>query len=130
MLISLGTNGAQTRSFDAKKWQEYLDSLVAKLQQVVPDAALLFTTAPESFLGRRPNLAVRTLNQTILSYCARNEWPCYDLFTVMSGLGTRYRSRALQLLQRDRIHYSAEGYRLMGNLLLNALMASARQVDE
>lgn len=130
LVISLGTNGAQTRSVDAKTREGYLDSLVKKLQQAAPGAALLFTTAPESFQGRRPNVALRTLNQTLLSFCARNEWPCYDLFTVMSGLGTRYRSRALQLLQRDRIHYSAEGYRLMGNLLLNALMASAMKVDQ
>ena len=130
IVISLGTNGAQTRSFDASGREEYLDSLVEKLQQAAPGAALLFTTAPESFLGRRPNVALRTLNQTLLSFCARNEWPCYDLFTVISGLGTRYRTRALQLLQRDRIHYSAEGYRLMGNLLFNALMASAMRVDQ
>lgn len=123
-IVSLGTNDIQVRRFNKTAWEEDLKSLVQKLRASSPAASILFTTVPESYQYRRINPHLRQLNESLLAFCAREQVACYDLHTVMSGVGTAHRSRALKLLQKDRVHYTAEGYRLMGNLLVNAILSA------
>ena len=46
----------------------------------------------------------------------------WDMFQVMGGLKSANIWMARGLLKRDRIHFTREGYNLIGDLLFNAIM--------
>ncbi|MEI9959355.1 MAG: hypothetical protein WDM90_24250 [Ferruginibacter sp.] len=50
-IISLGTNEAQAASFDEAVFTEQLTIFLQKLKAVSPNAAILITTAPDSYKG-------------------------------------------------------------------------------
>ena len=47
--------------------------------------------------------------------------PVWDLYKITNGFGSAYSWSRRGLMSRDRIHFTAEGYRLQGQLLFNAL---------
>jgi len=51
----------------------------------------------------------------------------WDLFDIMGGLKSSTSWRSAGLMASDRIHFSREGYNLLGDLLFNAIMASFDQ---
>jgi lysophospholipase L1-like esterase len=119
-IVSLGTNEAQGSIIQAAFARE-LTEFVEKLKRASPGAAVLITTAPDSYRRRRLNPMLRELNTAILNYCNKNYIPIWDLYRITNGYGSAVSWARRGLMSRDRVHFTAEGYRLQGNLLLIAL---------
>lgn len=121
-IISLGTNEAQRASFFEAMFVKDLSGFLEKLKEISPGASILITTAPDSYkLRRSSNKVLRQLNQTLTGYCNKNYIPLWDLYRITNGYGSAYSWSKRGLMSRDRIHFTAEGYRLQGSLLFNAL---------
>jgi lysophospholipase L1-like esterase len=120
-IISLGTNEAQWDAFPATAFKKTLQIFIEKLKAVSPQACILFTTAPDSYKRRRYNEVLRDLNSAIINYCNSNYIPVWDLYRITNGYGSAYSWARRGLMTSDRIHFTAEGYRLQGSLLLSAL---------
>ena len=120
-IISLGTNEAQQLVFNEKDFRQQVSLMLDHIKDINPDAAVLLTTAPDSFKGRAPNAILKQLNTTLTNYCYENKVPLWDLYRVTNGYGACYKWFAQGLMNKDRIHFTAEGYRLQGQLLFNAL---------
>jgi lysophospholipase L1-like esterase len=120
-IVSLGTNEAQRTGFMEAAFTTELLVFIEKLKQASPGAAILLTTAPDSYKGRRSNAVLRSLNTFLANYCNRNYIPLWDLYRVTNGYGSAYSWARRGLLSRDRVHFTQEGYRVQGTLLLNAL---------
>ena len=121
-IVSLGTNDAQRTNFNNDAFQQQVDLFIQKLKQASPKAAVLITTAADSYYKKRyPNVVLRSVNTSLFSYCNQQHIPIWDLYRITNGYGSAYRWMKAGLMNADRIHYTAEGYRLQGNLLFNAL---------
>lgn len=120
-IVSLGTNEAQKAGFVESVFTRELDLLITKLKQSSPGASILLTTAPDSYKGRGSNTVLRSLNTSLTNYCNKNYIPLWDLYRITNGYGSAYTWSRRGLMSRDRIHFTAEGYRLQGNLLMIAL---------
>lgn len=121
-IVSLGTNDAQTTSFNDPAFQQQVSLFLQKLKQVSPGASVLITTAPDSYYRRRrSNTALRNLNISLNNYCTKQGIPIWDLYRISNGYGSAYSWLKRGLMSNDRIHFTAEGYRLQGALLFNAL---------
>jgi len=121
-IVSLGTNDAQRTSFNNDAFQQQVSLFIQKLKQASPKAAVLITTAADSYYKRyKPNNVLRSVNISLFNYCNENHFPIWDLYRITNGYGSAYRWVSSGLMNNDRIHYTAEGYRLQGNLLFNAL---------
>lgn len=121
-IISLGTNEAQRASFFEAMFLKDLEAFLTKLKQTSPGAAILITTAPDSYkLKRTSNKVLQSLNKSLSTYCNRNYIPIWDLYRITNGYGSAYSWSRRGLMNRDRIHFTAEGYRLQGSLLFNAI---------
>ena len=48
----------------------------------------------------------------------------WDLFTIMGGLDSISQWNGFGLAQNDKIHFTREGYQLVGNLLFSAIVKS------
>ena len=138
IIISLGTNEAFGNCKDMNAIKNEIHRLVSALQESNPEAAILLTTPMEcdrlqrSRRGRRRRRTVFTTNTNcltvrniIMQYGAENSIAVWDLYTVAGGKGSAAKWVANSLLaKRDHVHCSAEGYRLQGKLLAEALIQS------
>ena len=120
-IVSLGTNEAQRASFAETLFLQEFTAFLSKLQQISPGAAVLITTSPDTYKARRSNVVLKQLNQSLVGYCNKNRIPVWDLYQVTNGFGSAYNWARRGLMSRDRVHFTAEGYRIQGALLLNAL---------
>ena len=139
IIISLGTNEAFGSCRDTKAIKHEIDALVTSLRQCNPEAAILLTTPMECDRrqrirrGRRrrrrtvfaTNANCLTMRNIIMQYGAENNIAVWDLYTVAGGKGSAAKWVANSLLaKRDHVHCSAEGYRLQGKLLAQAIIQS------
>jgi lysophospholipase L1-like esterase len=120
-IVSLGTNEAQRAGFPESVFLQGLSLFIEKLKQASPGASVLITTAPDSYKGRTSNKVLQQLNNSITNYCNKNYIPLWDMYRITNGYGSAYSWARRGLMSRDRIHFTADGYRLQGNLLWNAL---------
>jgi lysophospholipase L1-like esterase len=120
-IISLGTNEAQRDSFNEAEFQLQLSLFLQKLKAAAPRASVLITTAADSYKRRKYNSVLRQLNSSLVNYCNQNMVPVWDLYRISNGYSSAYNWAKKGLMNKDRIHFTAEGYRLQGGLLFNAL---------
>jgi lysophospholipase L1-like esterase len=120
-IISLGTNEAQASSFNEAGFREQVSRFVEQLKVAAPGASIIITTAADSYKHRRPNAVLKQINLSLVNYCNQNSIPSWDLYRVTNGYGSAYSWSKRGLMNRDKIHFTAEGYRIQGDLLFNAL---------
>ena len=120
-IVSLGTNEAQAAAFSPSAFITEVETMIRKLKMVSPHAAILITSAPDSYKARRSNAVLRQLNETLRKYCTDQSIPLWDLYRISNGFGSAYNWSRRGLMSRDRVHFTAEGYRLQGTLLYSAL---------
>jgi lysophospholipase L1-like esterase len=120
-IISLGTNEAQNTIFAESAFTRELTAFLQKLQQASPGASVLITTAADSYKKRRLNAVLRQLNASLANYCNRNRIAFWDLYRITNGFGSANSWMRHGLMNRDRIHFTPEGYRVQGGLLLAAM---------
>ena len=120
-IVSLGTNEAQASSFNESAFREEIAQFIQQLAIVSPVAAVLITTAADSYKHRKPNAVLKQINLSLINYCSQHNIPSWDLYRVSNGYGSAYSWSKRGLMNRDKIHFTAEGYRIQGNLLFSAL---------
>lgn len=120
-IVSLGTNEAQARAFNEAQFKDNLQTFIQKIKSVSPNANILITTAPDSYKLGKSNLVLRQLNSFLTAYCNVNKISLYNLYQVGGGYGSAYRWIRSGLINRDRVHYTVEGYRVHGELLWQAI---------
>ena len=120
-IISLGTNDAQANVITDTDLHRQLDQLLKKLKAVAPGSALLISTTADSFKNGMPNRELWNLNLSLFSYCTTNSIPVWDMYRVTNGFGSAWNWYRKGLMNGDGIHFSATAYKIMGQLLYNAL---------
>ena len=127
VIFGIGINDASGKEFHKEDFIRRYKTLVSRIKAVNPDCALLFITNNDSY--RRVRRRVYSVNRNILEVedaffrictdCGGGVW---NLFEIMGGLGSMKEWEAAGLAKLDKIHFTEEGYALVGDLLYNALM--------
>ncbi len=126
IILSLGTNEAATRTFNADSLWATLDSLTSVFQRKGIEAGILFTTPPAIYKGFRknrrthykPSANAALVRETILSYASGHGYATWDWYTIMGGKQSMAKWKAKHMTDRRYIHFSPKGYTIQG-LLLN-----------
>lgn len=150
IIVSLGSNESSGRSINRSSYYNTIDSFYKMLRDEMPEAEILFTTPPPYFKSRSvkvgtkkvrrgkrgkrrvrrvpvyrrstsPNDNVFDAAEVIASYCKDHNLTCINLYELMGGEdgGNEWLNEGLYA--RDRIHFSVDGYRKQGNLILSEL---------
>jgi lysophospholipase L1-like esterase len=122
VIISLGTNEAYPRGFDASHFQLQLDSLAKQVIKARPEAVLLFTTPADSYRKKYKNPDMKSARNTIVQYCETNHYAYWDLYSIMGGYGSMAKWKAKNLGAPDKVHFSRGGYELQGKLMFSAFI--------
>ena len=120
-IISLGTNDAQANVITDNEMHRQVGQMIEKLKSVAPKCAVLISTTADSFKNGMPNRELWNLNLSLFSYCTSNSIPVWDMYRVTNGFGSAWNWYRKGLMNGDGIHFSATAYKIMGQLLYNAL---------
>lgn len=153
MIISLGTNEAFGR-FDARRFTDSMNRLVENIKKRNPNAAILLTTPIECqrttyttvkskrksgsrrkksrtvskrVKGYAVNSNILPVRNVILDYAKEHKIAVYDWYDVAGGSGASGKWISAGLFSADRVHHSAQGYRLYGYLMYFALKECLEQ---
>jgi hypothetical protein len=124
-VVSLGTNEAQRTTLDRAAFRAHVLTTVQKLRAASPGAVILLTTPAGSHTrSGKPNAVLGAVSEVIREVCRQEGLPCWDLYGITGGYRAAPDWKRSGLMARDGIHYNAAGYRLQGQLFLEALAAS------
>lgn len=127
VVVSLGTNEAfQAGLTDSVAISEFV-RLWDRIDSAVPGVPILVTGPPDASrrIRRRryvPHEGVARMAALLDSATAERGIAWWDLRRAMGGAGAMERWYARGLAASDRVHYSAAGYRLQADLLVEALL--------
>ena len=129
IIFGIGINDAAEKDFEKETFKQNYGELISIMQRVNPDCALLFVTNNDSFKRIKKKKYEVNPNGKIVQQAFKEMAEDYgaavwDQFDVMGGLRSMQDWEKAGWAQKDKVHFTREGYRLMGDLLYNALIES------
>lgn len=127
IIISLGTNDCYEAS-GVESFASNLTEFVAKIREQIPDVAILLTTPSDCWYKRKHvNKRMKEARNIIKEVAKQNNCAVWDWYEVMGGEGASSKWLDRQLMQKDRVHLTLNGYYLQGDLLFNALWSEVEK---
>lgn len=117
IIISLGTNEAFQKKYNSEIFYKEIDTLVTKLKNINPNTPILLTTPADSYYYHTTNHNIPLIRNTIIEYANNNNLAYWDLYSITGGLNSAINWKKNNLLSKDGIHYTKDGYIHQGNLL-------------
>ena len=135
VIIALGTNEAFGR-FDEGVMRQSIGRLVDEVKAANPESQILMVSPAECLRkvyrrvkGRRRRVAATVVNDNVAQvrdvikdYAQSHGIAFYDSYAVAGGSGAAEKMKREKVLGSDGVHYNAEGYRLWGSLLGDAVL--------
>lgn len=122
IIVSLGTNetfGKVTPVNFHIQIEKFIETIRTNYGQV----PMILTSPPPSLLKKQnENPLVAEYAETLISNSFSNNYATFDLFGAIGGQNAMQRLINLNLIAKDRIHYTANGYEEQGALFFEALI--------
>ena len=123
VILGLGINDAYGRRFSQKKFEENYSELIERIRRASPNTAIIFTTNNDSYLYRRyVNKNGPKVEESMFNLADKYQTGVWDMFAVMGGLNSIVLWQKEHLARYDKVHFTHEGYSLLGDLYFSALM--------
>ena len=128
VILSFGTNEAHGRRYNASEHTAAMNYLIAELKASCPDVAFLMTTPPGAYVrnGRRGkiiNPRTPLVVENELKFAREHGIAIWDMYDIVGGKQRACLNwNAAKMYQRDKIHFTHEGYTLQGLLLHKAFI--------
>lgn len=123
VFFGIGINDAHGANFTQAEYERNYDNIIAQIKRSNPSTFFVFITNNDSYgYNKKLNTNALIVQQALYNLAKRHNGAVWDLFAVMGGLKSANIWNARGMLRDDRIHFSMQGYNLVGDLLFNALM--------
>lgn len=127
MIMSIGVNDASGPNFNPDTFRDNYDRLIAIARRVNPDCAFIFISNNDTKRRQRRRRRIVNANgplarEAFASMAEKWQGGFWDLFSVMGGLGSMSQWQKAGLAQRDCVHFSRQGYKLVGALFYDAFL--------
>ena len=130
IIFGIGINDAAEQDFEKQVFMRNFGELIQIVKRVNPDCALLFMTNTDSFksvkIKRKRRYEVNTngliAEGAFMEMGKRYNAAVWDQFNIMGGLRSMQAWEHAGLAKKDKVHFTNEGYKLLGDLLYNALI--------
>jgi lysophospholipase L1-like esterase len=128
VILGIGINDAAGSSFDAGTFELNYEKIIEKIHRASPNAAIIFITNNDSYRKYRRkyyvNYNATAVRERMFSLATKYNLAVWDFFSIMGGIGSMATWQKNSLSQSDRVHFTSTGYKLMGDLLFNAILRS------
>ena len=122
VIFSIGINDLQGSDFDSRRFISNYGKLIQMVRRANPHCAFLFTSCNDSWKNGRSNPFGARAAKAFEEIAAGCDGAYWDLYDIMGGAGSMDAWVNANLARTDRIHFTPDGYTILGNLLFNALM--------
>lgn len=123
VVFSIGINDAHDPDFCASCYEKNYDRLIAQARSIDPNVAILLVTNSDSFRKRRyPVRNADEVREVMLRLAEKHGTGVWDLYGVMGGQGSIRLWQRQGLAKRDLIHFTRQGYTMIGDLMFTAIM--------
>ncbi len=128
-ILALGINDSACKAseFSPERFKNNYRRLISLIRKVSPDCALIFITNNDSYRyirrGMTYNMNAPAVRKAMMELAAEYDAAVWDLYGVMGGAHSVDKWLAAGLAKPDRLHFTDEGYTLLGDLFFDALMS-------
>lgn len=122
VIFGIGINDAHTSHFNRDRFKENYQQLIDKIKRVNPDCQFIFVTNNDNLFRSNVNPNTRGVEKVFIELALDNNGSVWDLYRVMGGYGGSKKWVRNSLMQSDHVHFTKAGYKLIGDLLYNAIM--------
>lgn len=132
VIFNIGVNDAYGDRFDSVAFKNNYLKLVARIREASPDCAFIFVTNNDTWKkGKKKRYYVNKTGPMVQDVMYRladlTGGAVWDQFAVMGGLKSMDTWRKKGLAQKDRVHFTAAGYNLMGDLFWDAFIRELKK---
>ncbi|MCQ2605836.1 MAG: GDSL-type esterase/lipase family protein [Bacteroidales bacterium] len=132
LIFAIGINDAVPENFSDSTFISNYDSLLTKIKHVVPNCAFIFVTNNDSYRkikGKKTSYYSVNRNglrveRDFYELAQKHNGAVWDMFAIMGGLQSMPQWEAIGLAQKDKVHFTKKGYKLLGDLFYSALIRS------
>lgn len=122
IVFSFGTNEAYDKNIDSAKYFNELNKFFTQLNLILPNTAIIITTAPDTrSQGRIPPNQININNQ-LIKISKTHDVSLFDLNKAMGGWGSLNDWYKNNLVSSDKLHFNASGYALQGKMFSLAFL--------
>lgn len=127
-ILALGVNDAASKNFSEETYIRNYQKIVDAVLQSNPNCAIIFVSNND-FCNYRggTNQNQPTITKCLKQLATRNNASLFDLFNIMGGQKSIYTWQKHDLAQRDKIHFTNQGYMLVGDLIFGAILKEYQQ---
>lgn len=126
VIFNIGVNDAYGKTFDSVAFKNNYLKLVQKIKAANPQCSFIFVTNNDTWKRARRSYYVNPTGPQVQDVMYRladlTEGAVWDQFAIMGGLRSMETWRRKGLAQKDRVHFTAAGYNLMGDLFYDAFI--------
>lgn len=136
-IFGVGINDAHIpeSEFDPEVFKQRYRALVGRIRAINPDCCFIWITNNDCAFRHGRGRKVRytankngaRVQQAMLELAKEFDGAVFDVYSLMGGLGSSAQWVKAGLMQRDRVHFTNQGYQLIGNLLADAIWADYGQ---
>lgn len=125
VILGLGINDAYGKNFDTLYYEKNYDSLVQRIRWAAPNTSIVFCTNNDSYLYKRyANPNGELVRRSMYRLAKKHDAAVWDMYEVMGGFNSISLWQRNALAKRDKIHFTRNGYYLVGDLLFDAIIKS------
>lgn len=134
VIFGIGINDANVPvdEFDPEVFKSDYRNLIKRIQSVSPNCSFLFITNNDCYLnlprrkrrGRKKTFNPNTVKvqQAFMDLAKQYNGCVLDVYSLMGGLGSSDKWLKENLMKKDHIHFTREGYQLIGDIMYNAIV--------
>lgn len=123
VFFGIGINDAYNSNFTQESYEEHYRQIIKMIQVANPNVMFVFITNNDSYsYSKVLNKNAEAVERAMFNLASAYNGAVWNMFRVMGGYKSATIWRANDLMKHDRIHFNRNGYRLMGDLIFNALM--------
>ncbi len=132
VILGLGINDSTCprERFNPEKFKANYRRLIDLILEENPDCALLFITNNDSWRYVRRGMVHNdngpAVREAMRELAREYDGAVWDLFGMMGGNGSASVWRDASLMKKDRLHFTREGYEMLGDLLYRAIIDKCR----
>ena len=127
-IFAVGINDSACKAVDFKPevFKENYRRLIRLIREQSPDCAFVFITNNDSYRyisrGMTYNHNGPTIQKAMFELAKEYGAAVWDVYDIMGGKDSVIKWRNAGLVKSDRLHFTQEGYVLLGDMLYNALV--------
>lgn len=123
VILSIGVNDASCSAFSEDAYVENYCKIIDMIRDVNPDCAIILTTNNDYYYYRGgSNMHYNEVYSGMKRVAEIYGGSVWNMFIVMGGLKSINQWKKDKLANRDRIHFTKEGYSVLAGLLFDAII--------